>query len=178
MPAPTTPAKKLANGRDTWWLIPTLTSQAAPTATQVNTTTGGMNITGVLLGDYEGATTSTEKVTLPKVLLETTSTEVNGETSNSLADMTITFDPQAAAGAAGKKAWELFTGGVFTGYAVRRQDMAGTTGDVAAGQFVDVFPVSAVRNAPTKTSTGPDGIYAFTASLGVTGAPSYNVVVV
>lgn len=177
MAAPITPAKKLADGKDSWWLITTLTSQTAPTATQINSTTGGLNVTGVLMGDYEGATTSTEKVTLPKVLLETTSTEVNGETTNSLADMMLTFQPQAASGADGKKAWELFTGGKLLGYAVRRQDVAGTTGDVTVGQFVDVWPVDIVRNAPTKTSTGKDGIYAFSVSLGVTGPPSYNVAV-
>lgn len=176
MVAPTTPAKKLSNGRDTWWLVPTVTA-SAPTVAQVNTTTGGLNVTGMLLSDYEGATTSTEKVTLPKVLLETATTEVQGETTTSLGDMQITFQPQAAAGSDGKKAWELFTGGVFVGYAVRRQDMLGTTGDAAAGQFVDVFPISAVRNAPTKTTTGPDGIYIFTASIGVTGSPTYNVAV-
>lgn len=177
MAAPTTPAKKLANGRDTWWLVPALTP-AAPTVAQVNQTTGGLNVTGMLLSDYEGATTSTEKVTLPKVLLEVVSTEVQGETTNSLGDMTLTLQPQAATGTAGKKAWELFSGGVFTGYAVRRQDVVGTTGDATAGEFVDSWPVTAVRNAPTKTTTGADGIYSFTASIGVTGAPTFNVVVV
>lgn len=178
MAAPTTPAKKLANGRDTWWLITTLTSMTAPTATQINATTGGLNVTGMLLSDYEGGTTSTEKVTLPLVLLETTSTEVNGQTTNTLGDMTLTFQPQAASGTAGKKAWELFTNGRLSGYAVRRQDVAGTTGDTVTGEFVDVWPVDAVRNAPTKSSTGPDAIYTFTVSLGVTGTPAFNVAVV
>lgn len=177
MAAPTTPAKKLSNGRDTWWLVPALTT-SAPTAVQVNQTTGGLNVTGMLLSDYEGATTSTEKVTLPKVLLETATTEVQGETTNSLGDMTLTFQPQAAAGSDGKKAWELFTGGVYTGYAVRRQDVLGTTGDAAAGEFIDAWPISAVRNSPTKTTTGPDGIYTFTVSLGVTGSPIFNKVLV
>lgn len=178
MVAPITPAKKLANGRDAWWLVPTIANTSAPTAIEINSASG-LNITGVLLSDYEGATTSTEKVTLPLVMLETTSTEVNGQTTNTLADMQLTFDPQAATGASGKKAWELFTGGVFNGYAVRRQDAVTTVSDaVVVGQFVDVFPIAAVRNAPTKTSTGPDGIYSFTASLGVTGIPAFNKAVV
>lgn len=178
MAEPTTPAKKLSNGRDTWWLVPTVADPAVPKITEINQTTGGLNVAGMLLSDYEGATTSTEKVTLPKVLLETTTTEVTGETTNSLGDMTLTFQPQAASGSDGKKAWELFDGGVFVGYAVRRQDVPGTTGDAAIGEFFDLWPISAVRNAPTKTTTGADGIYTFTASLGVTGTPQFNVAAV
>lgn len=173
MAAPVTPSKKLSNGRDTWFLIPAVADIANPTAVEINATTG-LNLAGMLLTDYEGITTTTEKVTLPKVLLETATTEVNGETTHSMADMQITFQPQAATGSDGKKAWELFGGGRFVGYAVRVQDIVATRGDVEAGDFVDVVPVDAVRNAPTKTSTGADGIYSFTASVSITGAPAYN----
>lgn len=172
-----TPAKKLANGRDTWGLCIAGTTLAVPKITELNATTG-LNLAGMLLSDYEGITTTTEKVTLPKVLLETSTTEVNGETTHTMADMQITFQPQAAAGSDGKKAWELFSGGVFTGWAWRRQDVVATSGDVTTGQFVDVVPVSLVRNAPTKTSTGPDGIYIFTASVSITGTPAFNVATV
>lgn len=178
MAAPITPAKKLANGRDTWWLVPAGANANTPVVTEVNSASG-LNLAGMLISDYEGITTSTEKVTLPKVLLETATTEVNGETTNSAADMQITFQPQAASGSDGKKAWELFSGGVFDGWAVRRQDVVSATdAAVSTGQFVDVVPVSLVRNAPTRTSTGPDGIYIFTASVSITGAPAFNKAVV
>ena len=59
MAAPITPAKKLANGKDTWWIVPAVADSSAPTVTEVNATTG-MNLAGSLLSDYEGVTSSTD----------------------------------------------------------------------------------------------------------------------
>lgn len=172
MVAPITPAKKLANGKDHWWLVTTLSSTTAPTAVQIN---AGLNVSGVLLADFDGLTASTEKVTLPNVMLETTVTEINGNTTVSAGDMRLTLQPQAAAGTAGKQAYELVKAG-FVGWAVRRQDVLSTTSDaVTAGQFVDVIPVDITVAIPGKTTTGPDAIYIATVPVSVTGTPSWNV---
>ena len=176
MVAPISPAKKLSHGKDHWWIVPAGTSKSAPTAAEVNSASG-LNITGVLLTDFEGVTSSTDKLTIPSVLLETSETEVNGATKFSSADLRGTFQPQAAAGTEGKEFFELLDGG-FTGWAIRRQDVADTASDaVTAGQFVDVVPVEIGQPIPGKTSVGADGIYIFTAPVSITGDPAFNVAV-
>jgi hypothetical protein len=164
MAAPVTPAKKLANGKDTWWLVPAGTNINAPTVAEVNHATG-LNISGMLLQDYEGLSVSTDRVTLPQVMLETVTTEISGQTTITAADMQITFQPQAAAAADGKKAWELLDGGGWEGWAVRRQDSPAGNGDVTAGEFVDVAVVEIGQPIPGKTTSGADGIYIFTAPV-------------
>lgn len=164
MVAPITPAKKLSNGKDHIWLVTTLSSTTSPTAVQIN---AGLNVTGVLLADWDGLTATTDKVTLPRVLLETSTTEVNGETRVSAADMQFTFQPQAATGTDGKDAYELVKNG-FTGYLVRRQDVLNTTSDaVVAAQFVDVLGIDITTAIPGKTTSGPDGIYIVTVPVSI-----------
>jgi len=175
MAAPITPTKKLSNGKDHYWLVTTLSSLTSPSAAEIN---AGLNVTGVLLADWDGITASTSKVTLPRVMIETSTTEVNGETTITAADMQVTFQPQAAALSDGVKAFELLSAG-FTGYLVRRQDVANTTSDaVTAAQFVDIFGIDVTAGSviPGKTTSGPDGIYIFTAPPSVTSAAFRKVV--
>lgn len=174
MAAPITPAKKLANGKDHWWLVETISNTAAPTVAEIG---AGLNVTGVLLADYEGLTATTEKVSLPRVMLETTETEINGATTVSAGDMQLTLQPQAAGGSEGKEAYELVKDG-FVGFAVRRQDIQDIASDaVTAGQFVDVIPVDITTAIPGKTTSGPDSIYIATVPVSVTGTPDWNVAV-
>lgn len=164
MAAPVTPAKKLANGKDTWWLVPAGANVNAPTVANINAVTG-LNISGMLLQDYEGLTVSTDRVTLPAVMLETVVTEIAGNTTVTAADMQITFDPQAADGADGRKAWELLDGGTFSGWAVRRQDSPAGSGDATTGERVDVAVVDIDQPIPGRTTAGADGVYIFTAPV-------------
>lgn len=173
MVAPITPAKKLANGKDHIWLVETIADPAAPTVAEIN---AGLNVTGVLLADWDGLSATTDKVTIPRVLLETTATEVNGETRISAADMQLTLQPQAAGGSDGKDAYELVKDG-FTGYLVRRQDVLNTSSDaVTAAEFVDVLGIDITTAIPGKTSSGPDGIYIATVPVSIT-SDDWNVVV-
>jgi hypothetical protein len=173
MVAPITPAKKLSNGKDHVWLVTTIANPAAPTVAEIN---AGLNVTGVLLADWDGLSATTDKVTIPRVLLETTATEVNGETRIGAADMQITFQPQAVGGSEGKEAYELVKNG-FTGYLVRRQDVLSTSSDaVVAAQFVDVLGMDVTTAIPGKTSSGPDGIYIATVPVSIT-SDDWNVAV-
>jgi hypothetical protein len=173
MVAPVSPAKKLSNGKDHLWLVTTISSTTAPTAAEIN---AGVNVTGFLLADWDGLTASTDKVTLPRVMLETTDTEINGTTTISAADMQLTLQPQAASGSDGKKAYELVKNG-FTGFLVRRQDILSTSSDaVTAGQFVDVLGIDITTAIPGRTSAGPDGIYIATVPVSIT-SDDWNVVV-
>ena len=176
MAAPITPTKKLSNGKDHIWLVTTLSSTTAPTKTQID---AGLNVTGVLLADWDGITASTSKVTLPRVMLETATTEVSGETSITAADMQLTYQPQAAAASDGVRAFELLSAG-FVGYLVRRQDVANLASDaVTVGQFVDVFSIDVAAGSvvPGKTTAGPEGIYIATVPVSIT-ATSYRKAVV
>ena len=176
MAAPITPTKKLSNGKDHIWLVTTLSSTTSPSAAQIN---AGLNVTGCLLADWDGITASTSKVTIPRVLLETSTTEVNGETTITSADMQLTYQPQAAAAADGVKAYELLSAG-FTGFLVRRQDVANTASDaVTVGQFVDVFSIDVAAGSvvPGKTTSGPEGIYIATVPVSITST-SYRKAVV
>lgn len=167
MAAPVTPAKRLANGKDTWALVPAGADIDDPVLAELNSASG-MNISGVLLQDYDGISITSSKVTLPKVMLETTSTEVTGEVTISAADMQLTFDPQAADGTDGRLAWELLEAGDFEGWAVRRQDSPAGNGDFETGDKVDIAVVEITNPIPGRTSPGPDGIYIFTVNVSVT----------
>ena len=94
------------------------------------------NISCFLLSEQEGVTSETEKVALARLLCETTTTEGLGEQKWSLADLTFTFDPQAAAGSDGKKAWELFKAG-GNGFLIRRQGVKADTAtpELAVGKL-------------------------------------------
>jgi hypothetical protein len=176
MTAPIKPSKKTALGKDTWWLVPAVATQTAPTAAEVNAA-GGLNVTCFMLGDQEDFTSDTGKVELPRLLCETTTTESLDQTKFSMPNLRLVLDPQAAAGHNDKKAWALLKDG-FTGFAVRRQNVVSGT-DVlgVAGQFVDVAPVQVSVGTPTKTGTGADAIYVFDVSVGITGTPSWNVAI-
>lgn len=176
MAAPIKPQKKTADGRDSYWLVPAIASLAAPTALEVNAATG-LNITCFVLSDQEGFAGNTERVTLPRLLCETTTSEGIAQTIYSFPDLRIVFDPQAASGSDAKKAYEKIRNG-YTGFLVRRQNIDAMTGDAVVGQFVDAAAVTIAKPVPGKTSTGSDGIYVATAAVAVTDTPEFNVAVV
>lgn len=175
MAAPIRPALKQAFGNDSWGFVPAVADITAPTVAEL-TATGGFNLSCSLFAEQDGLSGATEKVTLPRILCETESYEINGATTFSMADIQVSFDPQATSGADGKKAWETLTDGI-EGFMWRRQGVSATT-DVATGAFVDVVPVQLGTKVPTKTGTGTDGVYSFTQAVSVTGKPAFNVAVV
>lgn len=179
MVAPTKPQLVVANGKDSWFWIPAVASKTAPTVAEVNSGTG-LNISCYLFADFEGVTTSTGKVTLPRLLCETAQYEANDVTTVSMTDLDFAFNPQGAANSDGKKAWDKFKAGGLNGFLVRRQGVVAdqASPEATAGQFVDIIPVEIGEAAPGKTSTGADGVYRATAPVAVTGKPAWNVAVV
>jgi hypothetical protein len=174
MTAPLKPALKRAFGNDSWGFIPACALPSAPTVAEL-TAAGGFNLSCSLFGDQGDLSATTGKVTLPRLLCETQTYESNDATNYSAADLTVSFQPQAAAGADGKKAWEAMDD-LSSGFLWRRQDVDPQTA-IAAGQFVDIVPVDLGVKVPMKTATDASGVYAFTQGASVTGAPSFNVVV-
>lgn len=172
MAAPVKPALKMALGKESYLWVPAIANIAAPTVVEL-TAAGSFNLSCSLFGDQEGPTATTNKVTLPQLLCETQTYEVNGPTQHSAPDFQASFDPQAAAGSDGKKAWASMPDN-STGFLVRRQGVDSNT-DVATGQFVDVWPGQLGVKVPTKTATDASGVFAFTVGVAVTGAPQFNV---
>lgn len=177
MASPIRPMKQTANGKDSWFWAPAIASMTAPTALEINAESGA-NISCYLLAEQEGVTGQAEKVTLARLLCETSTTEALGEQTWSLADLQGVFDPQAAAGSDGKKAWELFQEPVNPGFLVRRQGVVALsdTAEATAGQFVDVFKVEVAKGTPGKSSNDASGIYTFTAPVALL-AQEFNVAV-
>lgn len=179
MVAPSKPQLVTANGKDSWFFVPAVADKTAPTVAEVNAATG-LNISCYLWSDFEGLTSSTGKVTLPRLLCELNTYEANDVTTFTVSDLDFAFAPQAASGSDGKKAWEKFQAGGLTGYLIRRQGITAdqATPEATAGQFVDVMPVDIGKAVPGKTSTGADGVYRATAPVAITGEPAFNVAVV
>ena len=178
MASPIKPQKVTANGKDSWFWAPAIADMSAPTESEINATSPGLNISCYLLAEQDGVTGTAEKVRLARLLCETSTTEGLGERQWTLADLMGVFDPQAAANSDGKKAFELFRDGA-SGYLVRRQGVVADsdTPEAQAGQFVDVFKVEVAEATPGKTSTGSDGIYSFMAPVALL-AKEFNVAVV
>lgn len=179
MAEPIKPMKVTANGKDSWFWVPTIADVKAPTALEINAASG-VNITCFLLAEQEGVTGTAEKVALARLLCETSTTEALGDQTWSLADLQGVFDPQAAAGSDGKKAWEEFQDPINPGYLVRRQGVIADsdTSEAAVGQFVDVFKGEVAQATPGKSATDASGIYTFTAPVALVAKPVFNVAVV
>jgi hypothetical protein len=175
MTAPLKPALKRAFGNDSWGFVAAVADITAPTVAEL-TAVGGFNLSCSLFGDQGDLSATTGKVTLPRLLCETQTYESNDATNYAAADLVVSFQPQAASGSDGKKAWEAMDD-LSSGFLWRRQDVDPQTA-ITAGQFVDVVPVDLGVKAPMKTSNDASGVYAFTQGASVTGAPSFNVAVV
>lgn len=178
MVAPVKPQKIKSHGKDSWWLVPAVANLNVPTIVEINAATG-INMSCTLLASFEGLSGTAAKVTLDAFLCETEQFEANDNVVYSMTDIVGGFDPQAAESSDDKKLFELLREG-FVGYAVRRQGKTADTAspDAVVGEFVDVVPVDITRAVPGKSSNEASGIYAFTASVAVTGSPAFNVATV
>lgn len=176
MVAPISASKKTAIGKDSWWLFPTCAALTAPTALEINSASG-LNITGFVLAEQEGFDGSTNKITLPRLLVETTTQQGLDQTVFDLPDFQGVFDPQAAAAANDKKFWALVKSG-YSGFIARRQNKVSNVSDaVVVGDFVDVAAVTGSVAVPGRSASDASGIYVFTVSF-VPGPPQFNVAVV
>lgn len=173
MVAPVKPRKVRAQGKDSWWLVPTIADINDPVITEINSASG-INISCTVLAEGDSLTATTNKVTLPAYLCETEQFEGNDNTTYSMGDIVGGFDPQAAVDSDDKLAFEFLRDG-FTGYAVRRQGVSAETGDAVAAQFFDVVPVEVARAVPGRSGNDASAIYTFSAAVSVTGSPAFNV---
>ena len=174
MAAPVVATRKRALAMESWGFVPAIADLAAPTVAEL-TAVGGFNLSCSVLGDQEGVTGSTEKLSLPRLLCEDKEFDILGSTKVSLGDLRVVWDPQSATGSDGRKAWETLTDNI-TGFLWRRQNIPAKD-DIAAGQKVDIFPVQLGVKIPDKTGTDNTAIFAFTQAVGITGDPEFQAAV-
>ena len=166
MAAPIKPSKVTVIGKTSYWLVPTIT-ESAPTLAEVNSASG-LNISCFLLADQATPGMDTSKVSLPRLLCETTTTEVLDEQKVTIPDFRFLWDPQADAGDNDKKAWALLKDG-FDGYLIRRDGVVSSTDAALAGNdWIDWFQVSSLSPMPTASANDATGLLVFDVAFSCT----------
>ena len=175
MPAPIKPAATRAHGREKWVFVPTIANTSAPTVLEV-TAASVLDMSCYFYAETGRPTQTTNRVTRPKRVCDTVTYEQIGDTSYAGGDALYSFNPQAAAASDGKKAYEKFPEGT-TGFMVRRLGIDVDT-DLAAGQFVDVFPVEFGPAMPTTTGDAEAAEVAVMQSFAISAQPTFTVALV
>jgi hypothetical protein len=170
MAAPIRPAASKAYGREKWVFVSTIADINAPTVSEVTAGTT-LDISCYLYESSARPGATTNLVDRERRICDTTTFQQVGTTTYSGGEMVASLDPQAAALSNGKKAWEKFPEGT-TGYLVRRLGIAVAT-DLAAGQFVDVFPVEFGVPVPGTTGDGESRENSFTSTFAITSTPAF-----
>lgn len=170
MAAPIRPASSKAYGREKWVYVPTIANVNAPTVAEVTAGTV-LDITCYLFESSARPTGSTNLVERERRICDTTTFQQVGSTTYAGGEMVASLDPQAAALSDGKKAWEKFPEGT-TGYLVRRLGLDRNT-DLAAAQFVDVFPVEFGVPMPGTVGDGESRENSFTSTFAITSTPAF-----
>jgi hypothetical protein len=176
MTEPLRPAGNKAYARENWIFVTAIAaSTLIPTVAEMTAGTV-LDVTNIVFA--EGApdpSMSTERVKRERRLGDTKVTEFIGETTYEGGDISYQFNPQAAALSDGKKLREKIPEGT-TGFLVRRLGVPKATA-VAAGQFVDVYPVEFGPSMTTKVGTGASAETAAKATYAITDSPADNVAI-
>lgn len=174
MAAPIRPTSVKAYGREKWVFVPTIASIAAPTISEVNAA-GGLDISCMLFSSTGKPSQNTNLVERERRICDTVTYQQIGTTTYAGGEMLAAFDQQGAAASNGVKAWEKFPEGT-AGYLVRRLGIAVAT-DMAAAQFVDVFPVEFGPPMPIVQGDGESSEVGFTSTFAITGPPAFKVAI-
>lgn len=157
---------------NSFWLIPSLSNP--PKKTEVEAV-GGLYITCFLTEENSGWTVAFNKGTGPRLLCNANTPEVLLPSTVTGTDLVGVVDPQAAAGATDKKAFEFLRNG-FTGWMARRHSKLNNASDlVTTGDFLDGAPVSITPAVIDQSAPTAEGVYVFKAGVAVTGDPFVNI---
>lgn len=175
MAEPLRPTAAPTHGKRNWVYVPTIAAQGAPTVAEV-TAAASLDFSRIAFASgAPSPTQNTNRVTAEKRFADTTLSEFIGDTQYQGGEMTYSLSPQAAAMADGKKMYEKIPAGT-TGFLVRRLGVTRSTA-LAAGQFVDVFPVSFGPSIPVEQGDAESGEAAAMCTYAVTGEPSFVVAI-
>lgn len=172
MAAPVKPTKHKAFVAEQWGFTPAVANLDTPTVLEINSASG-LVLTFFFLGDMDAlATQNVERVNLPRSLGEASTPESLGTTTYGGGTMRALWDPQGATGSDDVKAWETLLDAT-TGVAWNAQNIA-PDATLAAGDFVDLYPIEIGQRFPTKTGSGSDAVWVFDAPFGLTGNPHFH----
>jgi hypothetical protein len=165
-------------GRENWIFVPSIADTSAPTVAEV-TGASTLDITRIVFRDAgPNFARTTNVVTQNARYGDTVDRQAIGKTTYGNAEMFYQFDPQAASGANGRKAYEKFlnTSATVTGYLVRRQAVQRAVA-VAAAQNVDIYPVEFGPSQPTNQGSEDSVEAAASCTVVVTDTPAFNVAI-
>lgn len=175
MAAPVRPAGTKAYLRDKWVFVPTLTTPDAPKLTELSAVSA-LDVTKMFFASSATPSQSTNLARAPKRIGDGETFEFVGESQQSFGEIRYAFNPQAAALAEGKKAYEKFPAGT-TGYFVNRLGLDRDT-DLAVGQFVTVYPVEFGPQQETREGDAEGAEVAIVQTVAITGPKSLNKAIV
>lgn len=180
MADPLKPAATKTYGKKNQIFVPTIaaSTDGSGAAPMVSEATGASSLDVTLMALADSAFNPTKNTNRAKQNRRYGDTEVYefiGETSWEGGDFGFAVQTQAASGSDGKKALEKFTAGT-TGFIVQRLGVARATA-VAAGQFVNVYPVEIGPCQITEAGDGESAEAAGMVTIAVTGKPAMNVAV-
>ncbi len=174
MPAPLRPNSTPTFGRKNWVIVAAVASAAKiPTVTEMTTTTS-LDITDIMFGDgTDRPSQNTNRVEAIRRWGETTQYENIGITTYTGGNLSYALGTQGAAASDGKKMFERIPAGT-TGFLVERLGVD-KAANFAAGQFVNVYPVTFGPSMPAEVGDGENAEAGAMSAFAVTGPPAFNV---
>ena len=171
MAAPIRPAATKSYLRNKWVFVPAIANTSAPTVAEL-TGASVLDVTKMFFESSAQPSQSTNLARSPKRIGDAETYEFVGETTASFGEVRYSFNPQGAALSDGKKAFEKFPAGT-TGYMVNRLGLDRDT-DLAAAQFVTIYPVEFGQQHETIEGDGEGGEVAIVQTVAQTGPKSLN----
>lgn len=136
---------------------------------------GNLDISCYLMGSWGRPTQNTNRVTLNRRLCDGAQYEQIGTTTYTGGDLSYAIATQAAALSDGKKAYEKFPEGT-TGFLIQRLGVNVVT-DLAAAQFVNIFPVEFGPQMITVSGDDEASEAVVMQSFAITAPPKFNLVI-
>ncbi len=160
--------------RSKWVWVPTLANPAAPTVAEL-TGASALDVTYMFYASTATPSQSTNLATAPKRVGDGVTYQFVGESTLSIGEVRYSFDPQSAALADGRKAFEKFTPGA-TGYLVNRLGINRDT-DIVATQKVTCYPAECGEQQEVPEGDAEGAEVAIVQTFAATGPKSLNVAV-
>ncbi|WP_292605972.1 hypothetical protein [Nocardioides sp. REDSEA-S30_B4] len=174
MAAPLRPAATKAYLREKWIFVPAISGAAGPTVAEA-TGASALDVTNMIFASAARPSQSTNVARTTRRLGDANTYEFIGESQLTLGELRYAFNPQGAALSDGKKAFEKFPEGT-TGFLVCRLGIDRDT-DIAADQFVTVYPVEFGPQQETTEGDAEAAEVAITQSVAITGPKRMNTAV-
>jgi hypothetical protein len=141
-----------------------------PTIAEVN---AGSDLSCYFYADGFAPSVNNNTGTVPARLCTTVQFDSFGNTTYSMGELRYTFQPQAAALNSSLLAWEALVAGT-SGWFIERQGLNAISSNWAAGQFVNVWPVTLGQRLPSGDPSDEFAEFTVTQGVIVTAVPSFK----